>query len=114
MSVYSAGTLAGKGAGSLTQTAWNYGRLDSQLTDNKSNGYRTFVDAYGYATIGTQKYDTKAQSGRRTDGQNAWGTMAPKSMYGPYIAAYTFKVQVCEDHPSTPDFCSSVKTGKIG
>lgn len=113
ISVYSAGTLAGKGAGSITQSAWNQGKLKTQLTDNKRNGYRTFIDVKGSARIGTVTYYSSAQTGRRADGEYWWATMATKDLNGSYIAAHRFSLHICEDNPYSFDACSALKFGYI-
>lgn len=113
MKVYSAGTLAGQGAGSLTFHAWNQAKLGTQLTDNKSNGYRTFIDVKGSTRIGTMTYYSSAQTGRRADGESWWATMATKDVNGNYISSHLFGVKACEDNPWSPDACSSTKSGSL-
>lgn len=113
MKVYSAGTLAGQGAGSLTFYAWNQAKLNTQLTDNKSNGYRTFIDVKGSAKIGTVTYYSSAQTGRRADGESWWATMATKDVKGSYISSHYLTVKTCGDNPWSPDACSAVKNGYL-
>ena len=104
-----AGTLAGQGAGSLTQASAGSVKLASEMTDNKRNGNRVFIDVYGSSSLG----NSTVQTGRRADGEAFWAAMADKYMYGTGIGGYTFRVKLCEDLSGSPDFCTSEKVSTL-
>lgn len=104
------GTQRGKGYGTLAAWGWNSARLTATLADTKKDGTRTFASARAYGNNDA----VAVQSGRRTDGESWYASMATKYGYAAgSTAGWYGNVKVCQDVSAAPDWCSGADYGSL-
>lgn len=74
---------------------------------------RAFVSAKAYGPRADQQF-FGMESGRRSDGQSSWATMATKTYQGvSVLGGYTGFVKVCVDKSLGFDPCSGERSGSL-
>lgn len=107
---YHDGTARGKGYGRFYGVGYNGASMASTLADLRLDGVRTFADGLGSGYMDT----VRVQSGRRTDGENWFATMATKTGYASgSTSGMNAQVKVCQDVNLSPDWCSSTAVGSL-